>query len=160
MTVDAYIGLGSNLKQPMQQVQSAVDALSQIVDCQLIKCSSWYQSEAIGPEGQPDYINGMVHLKTALSPHVLLDALQAIENSHQRVREVRWGPRTLDLDLILYGDQVIQTDRLTVPHPEMKHRNFVLLPLIEISAETSLPDGTPVRTLLKSCSTAGIKKIT
>ena len=134
-----YIGLGSNLQNPEQQINRAFIELGQIPDTQLLTYSPLYRSAAIGPAGQPDYINACAALETQLDAHTLLDALQAIEIDHQRIRKQHWGPRTLDLDILLFGDQVIHTERLQVPHPYLCRRNFVLYPLADIAAETQLP---------------------
>ena len=112
----AYIGLGSNLEDPLAQVMRAFDELADLPQTTLLARSFVYASHAVGPE-QPDYTNAVVLLDTQLTPIALLDALQAIEQAHQRVRIQHWGPRTLDLDLLLYGDQTIDEERLKVPHP-------------------------------------------
>ncbi|MCB1668384.1 MAG: 2-amino-4-hydroxy-6-hydroxymethyldihydropteridine diphosphokinase [Porticoccaceae bacterium] len=159
MSVVCYIALGSNLDSPLRQVTTAVAEISAINNVRLIEQSSWYQTPAIGPPGQPDYINGVIALETSLPPLALLDVLQAIENTHLRIRKERWGPRTLDLDILLYGKQIINTERLTVPHPEIKHRSFVLYPLAEICPQLKLPDGTNVQQLLENCSPGGMVQL-
>lgn len=146
----AYIGLGSNLEDPLAQVKHAFDELADIPKTALLARSSIYSSHAVGPE-QPDYINAVALLDTQLEPLVLLDALQAIEHAHQRVRIQHWGPRTLDLDLLLYGDQTIDEERLKVPHPYLIQRSFVLYPLADITPNLHLPDGTPLADLLSRC---------
>ncbi|MEJ2426832.1 MAG: 2-amino-4-hydroxy-6-hydroxymethyldihydropteridine diphosphokinase, partial [Candidatus Thiodiazotropha sp.] len=111
-----YIGLGSNLENPRQQVVEALEALKGLSDSRVLCHASLYRTPPVGPRNQPDFINAVASLATRLEPHVLLDALQAIEHQHRRVRDgVRWGPRTLDLDLLLYGDRCIDTPRLQVP---------------------------------------------
>lgn len=155
----AWIGLGSNLEDPLAQVSTALQELTQLPDTTLAACSSLYRSDPVGPPGQPDYINAVAALDTRLEPEALLDALQAIEQMHQRVRKIHWGPRTLDLDLLLYGDQVISTPRLTVPHAYMTERNFVLWPLAELAPELILPDGRPLNTLLQHCPMGTLEKI-
>lgn len=154
----AYLGLGSNLDDPIHQVCRAVDEIAALPNTQLIQQSSWYRSTAVGPE-QPDYINGVVAIETNLEPEPLLDALQGIEAAHQRVRAERWGPRTLDLDILLYADQVLDTNRLQVPHPWLKQRNFVILPLAELSLDLRLPDGTTVKSLRDGISRDGIWRL-
>ena len=115
----------------------------------------------MGPQDQPDYVNAVAKLKTSLSAIELLDALQAIEQAQGRVRkENRWGPRTLDLDIILYSDHRIDNDRLTIPHYGMKEREFVLYPLHEISPQLQLPDGTLLIEILKDCDKKGLTVIT
>jgi len=157
--VTAYIGLGSNLENPRDQVTRALEELAAIPETTLIDASSLYRSAPIGPEGQPDYINAVARLKTRLSPLQLLDALQTIEDAHGRVREERWGARTLDLDLLLYGEQHIQHERLTVPHPEMHRRAFVLVPLAEIAPELEIPAKGGVMSLLERCEEMDITRL-
>lgn len=155
----AYIGLGSNLDDPMTQVQTAITELAVLPDSRLIAQSALYQSAAVGPGEQPDYINAVVCLETSLAAEPLLDALQAIEQAHRRVRREHWGPRTLDLDILLYGNQVINTPRLQVPHPWLERRNFVLLPLADVAPGLTLPNGTTVQALLQKTSRTGITQI-
>lgn len=159
MTTTAYIGLGSNLEHPRQQVERALQELAQIPDTRLLKTSPLYQSLAVGPGEQPDFINGVALLETELEAHALLDQLQAIENAHERVREVRWGPRTLDLDLLLFGTETINTERLQVPHPYLSQRNFVLYPLANIAPQLALPCGDTLESLLASCSSDGLQQL-
>lgn len=149
--ITAYIGLGSNLDNPRQQVERALAALTQIGATHLLAASPLYRTRAIGPGQQPDFINGVAKIATTLAPHDLLDALQAIEQAHQRVRTLRWGPRTLDLDLLLYGDEVIDSERLQVPHPQLTRRNFVLCPLADLEPELTLPSGEALASLLARC---------
>jgi 2-amino-4-hydroxy-6-hydroxymethyldihydropteridine diphosphokinase len=140
--VRVYIGLGSNLASPLRQVRVAIAELAQLPQSRLCAISPLYRSRPLGPAGQPDYINAVAALETTLTPLELLDGLQAIEKRHGRKRgAVRWGPRTLDLDLLLYGDAVIDEPRLTVPHPEMAQRGFVLRPLADIAPLLRLPHG-------------------
>ncbi|MBE5203208.1 2-amino-4-hydroxy-6-hydroxymethyldihydropteridine diphosphokinase [Pectobacterium sp. FL60-S17] len=140
-----YLALGSNLAQPLQQVRAALSALDAIPHTRVVCCSSFYRSRPLGPQDQPDYLNAVVELETALAAESLLDHTQAIEREQGRERkEHRWGPRTLDLDILLFGDVVIQTERLTVPHYDMKNREFMLYPLAEIAPELAFPDGEPL----------------
>ncbi|GLS83146.1 2-amino-4-hydroxy-6-hydroxymethyldihydropteridine diphosphokinase [Paraferrimonas haliotis] len=145
-----FIGLGANLEQPIQQLQQALQALAKIPRSQLVTCSQMYHSKPMGSVAQPDYVNAVAELSTDLEPLELLDAMQAIENQQGRVREQRWGPRTLDLDLLLYGQQVIELPRLTVPHYGLQQRRFVLQPLVEIAPQLRLPDGSLVEDWLQS----------
>lgn len=137
----AYIALGSNLHTPLEQLKRALNALAQLPQTQLMAVSSFYRSKPLGPQDQPDYLNAAVEISTALSPLALLDELQRIENEQGRVRLRRWGERTLDLDILLYGDEVIQSERLTVPHYDMHNREFVIVPLVEIAPNLILPNG-------------------
>jgi len=137
-----YIGLGSNLGASVDTLDSAVKEIKSIQDVEQFQVSSYYQSKPQGPQDQPDYINAVASFTTSLEPEVLLDQLQMIEKGHGRVRnETQWAARTLDLDILLYGNHQINTDRLKVPHPWMKQREFVLYPLYEIAPDLELPDG-------------------
>lgn len=154
----AYIGLGSNLEDPLGQVMRAFDELATIPYTTMLARSAIYSSHAIGPT-QPDYINAAALLDTQLAPIALLDALQAIEQAHQRVRIQHWGPRTLDLDLLLYGNQIIELERLTVPHPHLTQRSFVLYPLADITPELQLPNGTSLAELINRCPVDGLVRL-
>ncbi len=144
----AYIGLGSNLSEPVKQVQSAIIEIKKIADSKIITASSLYLSKPMGPQDQDDYINAVIALETSLTPLELLDALQTIENKAGRIRKAeRWGARILDLDIILFGNQVINTERLIIPHYGMTEREFVLLPLAEISPELTMPTGESIKIL-------------
>lgn len=143
-----YIGLGSNLADPVSQVRRAYRAVGQITDCTALQLSPLYVSKAVGPAGQPDYINAAAQVTTTLSPIQLLERLQNIEFEQQRVRTEHWGPRTIDLDILLFGDAIISTPRLTVPHAYLKRRNFVLAPLLDLNPELRLPDRTSVADIL------------
>ncbi|TBW49681.1 2-amino-4-hydroxy-6-hydroxymethyldihydropteridine diphosphokinase [Marinobacter halodurans] len=157
--VDAYIGLGSNLADPLSQLAGAVARLAALPRTQLVAQSPFYASRPVGPQDQPDFVNGAVHLRTGLRPLELLDALQAIEQAHDRVRLQRWGPRTLDLDLLLYGNQRIHNDRLTVPHIELANRDFVLQPLLDLTPELQLPDGQRIADLRRHCVDNGLRRL-
>ena len=152
-----YLGLGANLHQPLQQLQQAVVALAALEHCQLLKVSSLYGSKPMGPQDQPDYVNAVAALTTTLSAEQLLDQLQKIELEQGRQRkDERWGPRTLDLDILLFGDQTINSERLTVPHYGMKVREFVLYPLAELAPELHLPDGSTLSQLLAAVPLNGL----
>jgi 2-amino-4-hydroxy-6-hydroxymethyldihydropteridine diphosphokinase len=155
----AYIGLGSNLENPRAQVEQALEELAVIPQSSLLARSPLYRSAPVGPGDQPDYINAAALLETSLTPLVLLDALQAIEQSHQRVRIEHWGPRTLDLDILLLDQQAIDSERLKVPHPYLTQRNFVLYPLADIAPELRLPDGTSLQQLIAQCPRDGLAPI-
>lgn len=135
----AFVGLGANLGDPSAQLHAAIEAMKALPQTQVQKVSSFYRSAAIGPAGQPDYCNAVAELETALEPLPLLDALLAIEDAAGRVRGERWGARVLDLDLLLYGQTVCSTTRLTLPHPELSGRDFVLQPLTEIAPDVQIP---------------------
>lgn len=159
ITEHCYIGLGSNLDNPVGQLQRALQALQQLPASHLVNHSSLYRSDPVGPPGQPDYINAVALLETHLCADTLLDHLHAIELQHQRVRTVRWGPRTLDLDILLFGQQQIDTPRLTIPHAQIRQRNFVLWPLAEIAPQLVLPDGTPLTELLDQCPLGTLQRL-
>ena len=156
-----YIGLGSNLAEPRRQLRGALGALTCIPDSQLAVVSSLYLSDPLGPADQPRYNNAVAALDTSLSPLALLDALQAIERAQGRERKAeRWGPRTLDLDILLFGNRLISEPRLTVPHYHMHARAFVLYPLAEIApAELKLADGRTLTELLAACPFDGLERL-
>ncbi len=131
--VTAYVGLGSNLADPRRQLAAAVRALAALEGCALGRVSGCYRTAAMGPAGQADYLNAAAALETRWSPLELLDRLQAIESVQGRVRTAHWGPRTLDLDLLLYGDLEYADQRLQLPHPGLAERPFVLAPLAQIA---------------------------
>lgn len=154
----AYLALGSNLADPLHQVQSALDALAGLPQTTLLTTSPFYRTPPYGPPDQPDYLNAAVLLETALPPETLLDHTQRIELVQGRVRkDERWGPRTLDLDIMLFGDLTINTPRLTVPHYDMHNRAFMLVPLLAIAPELILPDGTPLKKLVATLDCRAIK---
>ncbi|WP_395600615.1 2-amino-4-hydroxy-6-hydroxymethyldihydropteridine diphosphokinase [Pseudomonas sp. B19125] len=154
-----YIGMGSNLAAPDQQLRSAVEALAQLPGTALVGVSAFYQSDSLLP-GQPRYTNAVAALDSDLAPLDLLDALQTIENDQGRERLERWGPRTLDLDILLFGDRLIDTPRLKVPHYQMHLRAFVLYPLAELApADLQLPNGQTLSDLLAACPFVGLERV-
>ena len=155
----AYIGLGSNLDSPATQLQNALDALASHKAIASVQCSPWYQSRAVGPGEQPDYINAVAKMTTSLAPEDLLTVLQTIENAQGRTREIRWGARTLDLDVLLYDEIIIQTDRLTIPHPELHQRSFVLKPLADLAPTLCVPGGESVAQLLARSDCSDLMQI-
>jgi 2-amino-4-hydroxy-6-hydroxymethyldihydropteridine diphosphokinase len=158
-TVSAYIGLGSNLDDPEFQVRRACSELAALPQTELDACSPLYRSDPVGPPGQPDYINAVARLETALAPEALLDALQTIEQAHGRKRRERWGARTLDLDILLYGGQRIASERLSVPHPYLTERAFVLYPLADIAPDITVPGLGSLSDLLSACPPAGLERL-
>tara|TARA_B100000795_G_scaffold245724_1_gene210987 strand:- start:433 stop:915 length:483 start_codon:yes stop_codon:yes gene_type:complete len=154
--VNAYIGLGSNLDNPIGHVKQALEDLKQLPQSQLLLASKLYLSKPVGPQDQDNFVNAVALIITELEPLALLDELQTIEQQHQRVRERHWGPRTLDLDLLLFGDQSIQHPRLTVPHAQLSRRDFVVGPLLELCPELVLPSGTQLQELLQQCPIDGL----
>lgn len=156
MSAQAYIGLGSNLDQPREQIEWALTALARIPESRLEAAAPLYRSRALGPGEQPDYINTVARLRTRLTPHALLHQLLALENARGRRRGERWGPRTLDLDILLYGALCLTDPELTIPHPHLAVRNFVLLPLHDLDPDLILPNGTALAQLLAQADRAGI----
>ncbi|MDN3609073.1 2-amino-4-hydroxy-6-hydroxymethyldihydropteridine diphosphokinase [Vibrio ostreicida] len=153
-----YIAVGSNMTDPIAQANQAIESLKKLPRSEFNQSSMLYSSAPMGPKDQPDYINAIVKISTELTPLELLDCTQAIEQDQGRVRkDQRWGPRTLDLDIILYGDEVIDSERLTVPHYGMKEREFVLYPLAEIAPNLTFPCGTRLEDLLKVVEQNGLR---
>ena len=147
----AYIAIGSNLASPLEQVNAAVQALGEIPQSRIVAVSSFYRTPPLGPQDQPDYLNAAVVLDTALNADTLLDNTQRIELQQGRVRKAeRWGPRTLDLDIMLFGHEVINTPRLTVPHYDMKNRGFMLWPLFDVAPDLTFPDALSLKAVLDS----------
>lgn len=138
-----YIAIGSNLASPLDQVNAAIAALGDIPRSRTVAVSAFYRTPPLGPQDQPDYLNAALALETFLEPEALLDQTQRIELQQGRVRKAeRWGPRTLDLDIMLFGDRIIRSERLTVPHYDMHNRGFMLWPLAEIAPDLRFPDGS------------------
>lgn len=154
-----YVGLGSNLENPRQQLESALRELAQLPDTRLVKHSSLYASDPLGPPDQPPYINAVACLETTIEPLPMLDALQALEQQHRRVRRQHWGPRTLDLDILLYGERRIDLPRLQVPHPHIAQRSFVLVPLQEIAPRLSIPGLGALEPLIACCDALGLRRL-
>ncbi|WXL27006.1 2-amino-4-hydroxy-6-hydroxymethyldihydropteridine diphosphokinase [Ectopseudomonas mendocina] len=155
-----YIGLGSNLETPLEQLRSALAALAELPQTTLSGQSSFYISDPLGPADQPRYVNAVAALDTELSPLQLLDALQGIEQNQGRVRKAeRWGPRTLDLDILLFGQRQLNEARLVVPHYHMHARAFVLYPLAELAPQLHLPDGRALAELLAACPFEGLERL-
>lgn len=159
MPTCVHIGLGSNLADPAEQLRCALQSLGQLQHTRLMATSGFYVSDSLLP-GQPRYTNAVAAIETGLEPLALLDALQALENAQGRVRAERWGPRTLDLDILLFGDQVLTQPRLQVPHSQMHLRPFVLYPLAELlPAEYVLADGRSLAQLLEACPFIGLERL-
>ena len=158
MTV-AYIAIGSNLASPLEQVNAALKAIDDIPESRILAVSSFYRTPPLGPQDQPDYLNAAVALETSLTAEELLNHTQRIELQQGRVRKAeRWGPRTLDLDVMLFGNETINTERLTVTHYDMKNRGFMLWPLFEIAPKLVFPDGTGLDNLLRINKFAELNK--
>ena len=155
----AYIGLGSNLKRPKQQIEKALKSISEANEITLLSVSSFYQSKPLLDMPGPNYLNVVCKIETDLSALDLLNFCQEIEDNQHRVREVKWASRTIDLDILIYGDQVWSTKRLTIPHPEMINRAFVLLPLFEIEPGLKLPLLGPLKSLLERIKPSDVEKL-
>lgn len=158
-TVTAWIGLGSNLDDPVARVRRALDRLARHPQLESAGCSGLYLSPPMGPPDQPEYVNAAMGVRTALPPEALLELLQAEEAAQERRRGRRWGPRTLDLDLLLYGERRIRQPSLVVPHPGMHERSFVLYPLAEVAPAARVPGKGEVRALLAACPADGLRRI-
>ena len=159
-SVVAYIGIGSNLDTPQEHVCRAISELQALAGTVAARASSLYRNPPMGPPDQPDYVNAALKLGTPLAPLALVDELQRIERAHGRVRNgERWGPRTLDLDLLLFGDQIIHTERLTVPHAGIAERVFVLVPLFELDPDLEVPGLGSVRSLLDALNSIELERL-
>ena len=153
----AYIALGSNLANPLQQVHAALQALDAIPHSRRVATSSFYRTPPYGPPDQPDYLNAVIALETSLTAVQLLEHTQRIELEQGRERkDERWGPRTLDLDIMLFGQQQMTTPHLTIPHYDMHNRAFMLLPLNEIAPDCQYPDGRSIASLLSVLDSSDI----
>ncbi|QGX40647.1 2-amino-4-hydroxy-6-hydroxymethyldihydropteridine diphosphokinase [Permianibacter aggregans] len=154
--ITAYIGLGSNLDDPRQQLQRALQALANMPDSTLLNASPFYRSAPLAGMAQNDYCNAVAAIATTLTARQLLQQLQQIENQQGRIRQQRWASRTLDLDLLLYDNAVIHTADLQVPHYALHQRPFVVFPLLDIAPDLKLPDGTALRDLAEQLSREGL----
>ena len=154
----AYVALGSNLQDPQQQVRLALDDLGTLENSRVLARSSLYRSAPVGYLDQPDFINAVAKIETTLAPIELLHALLSIEQKRRRVREFTNSPRTLDLDLLMYNNLILHQEGLTIPHPRMHERSFVLVPLHEISPDAVIPGRGKVVDLLVGCDTQALQK--
>jgi 2-amino-4-hydroxy-6-hydroxymethyldihydropteridine diphosphokinase len=160
MTVRVYVGLGSNLEDPVAQVLEAVEELEMIPDSILVSRSSLYRGKPMGVADQPDYVNAVVAMDTLLSAENFLQELTRIEDLQGRVRDGdKWGPRIIDLDLLMYGKQKINTPDLTVPHPGMHERDFVIIPLSELAGDVNIPGQGRLTALINKCENHSLRKL-
>jgi len=160
MTIRVYVGLGSNLEDPVAQVLEAVEELEMIPDSILVSRSSLYRGKPMGPVDQPDYVNAVVAMDTLLSAESFLQELQRIEDLQGRVRGgEQWGPRIIDLDLLLYGKQKINKPDLTVPHSGMHERDFVIIPLSELAGDVNIPGQGRLTALINKCENHSLRKL-
>ncbi|MGQ0799003.1 MAG: 2-amino-4-hydroxy-6-hydroxymethyldihydropteridine diphosphokinase [Pseudomarimonas sp.] len=154
-----FVGLGANIGEPFAQLESALNALARLPESTLVRSSSFYQSPPWGIDSQPPFVNAVAELSTSLSPEHLMASLLAIEHAAGRQRALRWGPRVLDLDLLMFGDFVIEQPGLRVPHPHLHQRAFVLVPLHEIAPRLVVPGLGAVSSLLQSVDCTQIKAV-
>ena len=147
----AFVGIGSNLEEPAKQVRAALDELDRLPHTRVVKRSSLYRSAPLGHADQPDFVNAVAQLETGMPAERLLSELQGVEQRHGRVRSFANAPRTLDLDVLLFGSLVLKTEKLEIPHPRMHERAFVLKPLAEISPDAAVPGKGLVKDLLQTC---------
>ena len=156
----AYIGLGSNIDVPETQINTALVNIQAHEQISIQQCSHLYASAPMGPKNQPDYINAVCKITTSLTPIELLDVLQNIEHEHERKRVgERWGPRTLDLDILLFNNLTMDNDRLTLPHYGMAQREFVMVPLFEIEPDMIMNNGKSIASWVSQCSFASFKRL-
>ena len=155
----AYIGLGSNLQDPPSQLQRALAAIARLPDTQLLAQSALYRSAALGYADQPDFVNAVAKIATALTPQALLQALLKIEHQQGRERTFRNAPRSLDLDVLLYDEIQLHEPGLTIPHPQMHLRAFVLQPLLEIAPDVSIPGISRADAALLKCQNQTLERL-
>lgn len=156
----AYIGLGSNLEEPVKQLQKALVDMHQNAQISVQACSHLYESSPMGPKDQPNYVNAVCQINTSFSPLELLNYLQSVENTNGRIRnEQRWGPRTLDLDILLFNNLKMDNEKLTLPHYGMADREFVMVPLFEIAPDLIMQDGRKISVWVGECTLEGLKRL-
>jgi 2-amino-4-hydroxy-6-hydroxymethyldihydropteridine diphosphokinase len=157
----AYVGLGSNLGDPLAELKRAVKDLHRLRATRVVAVSSFYENPPFGPVAQPDFVNAVAGILTQLKPAELLAELRRIEEAHGRTRRPgdKWGPRTLDLDLLVFGAESADTPELRIPHPGIRHRNFVLLPLAEIAPALLIPGVGVAGALAEACDGSGLRKV-
>ncbi|WP_395479974.1 2-amino-4-hydroxy-6-hydroxymethyldihydropteridine diphosphokinase [Candidatus Curculioniphilus buchneri] len=153
-----WLALGSNMSEPIQQINIAINTLKKLSETKMIFCSSYYRSRPLGLQNQPAFLNAVVIIDTSLSPEILLDNIQTIELRQGRIRNPyhRWGPRNIDLDILLFGNHTISTPRLTIPHYDMHNREFVLYPLAEITPNLCFPNGSVLTDCLRQVPRNGL----
>jgi 2-amino-4-hydroxy-6-hydroxymethyldihydropteridine diphosphokinase len=156
---DAYIGLGSNLDSPIDQIKAAIQAIDAHSDILVEAISSFYDNPPMGPLSQPDFVNAVIKIKTKITALELLAFLQSIEHKQHRQRKVRWGARTIDLDILLYGDAEIQLPNLMIPHIGLVQRAFVVVPLLEISPDLILPNQIQLKKIAQNIDCSFLTKL-
>ena len=156
---DIYIGLGSNIEQPYLQIKNALSALDNLPETKVLSNSGYFKSKPMGPEDQPDYVNAVVELQTTMHAAELLAHCQTIERQQGRIKKRHWGERTIDLDILLYAGDNIESDDLTVPHPGICQRDFVYLPLLKLNPEIEIPGKGLLRDMVQSAGTQTLKNL-
>ncbi len=154
----AYLGLGSNIGDKREYIDKAIELVGQNKEIEVLKTSSYYETEPVGYKEQEWFLNVVIEIKTDLKPYDLLEYCMETEQKLKRVRKIRWGPRTIDIDILLYGDLNLDDDKLTIPHPRMIERAFVLVPLLEIAPNISI-NNMSLEDKLKALSSAEIRKV-
>ncbi len=154
-----YLALGSNLNNPLKQMHTAISHIRYIKKTKLLDVSNFYESTPFDESKQNNYINAAVSIKTMLSPEALLHECQLIENKMGKVKLYHWGPRNIDIDIAFFGYLQMQTPKLTIPHPEIIHRDFVLQPLLDIAPHLTMPNDKPLSFYLDTCKKNNIKKL-
>lgn len=154
-----FVGLGSNINDPVWQLHSAIREIDEIHDAALVSVSPFYQTVPVGILDQPPFVNAVVQVETTLSPQDFLRQLSAIESDHGRIRAEKNGPRTLDLDILIFNEWRIDDGNLTIPHPRMHERAFVLVPLLDIAPAVYVPGKGPARQLLETVGASGVHRM-
>ena len=148
-----YLGIGSNKNHPYFRINTVLKQINRIKSTNIVKKSSLYVTRPLGPQAQPDFINSVIEIRTNLKPIELLDELQNLEKLHNRKRTKRWGPRSMDIDILIYNKLIMNTDKLVIPHPGLEYRDFVLIPLDEITSyRYEIPKYGKISTLIKNLS--------
>lgn len=155
--VKAFLSLGSNMGDRLEYLSKAIDKIAEIQGCNILNKSRVYETEPWGYENQEAFLNLCISIETSLPPYELLESLQTIELELDRVRKIHWGPRTIDIDILLFDDIICEDDKLTIPHPRMRERAFVLIPLYDIEKNLII-DGIKLEDLINKIDTRGIKE--
>lgn len=154
-----YLGLGSNLGNPRQEIKDAITHLHSLPKVSVTKTSSFYRSKPMGPKNQNDFINAVIEISTTLNPHQLLALCKTTERQQNRIHYYRWGPRTIDIDLLLFEQLILDSPNLQIPHPGLPHRNFVVFPLHELNSKLILPDGVAIKSLFNELDETDITQL-
>lgn len=156
---EAYIALGSNLDNPVNQIRQAIESIEEHPEIRIKAISGFYENPPMGPQDQPDFVNVVIKISTTLSAEELLDFNQSIEHQQNRQKKIRWGARTIDLDILLYGSHEINLPNLTVPHVGLSQRAFFAGPLFEIAPELILPNKMPLKKLIENIDCSILTKL-